>query len=1284
MFSVLHANHLEDLRDLSLAVMQRQRLPPLTPETFLVQSNGMAQWLRLSLAEADGVAASVDFPLPSSFVWRAYRAVLEREGAPIPQHSPFDKRPLAWRILRLLESRIEAEPEVFAPLAHYLSADAGSAAGALSADAGSAAGAFSSGAEGDDGAGSIDTGEQAVSDAADAPGSAAEQAERKRWQLAVRLADLFDQYLNYRPDWLAAWERDETAPMDLPADQRWQPALWRALLDDADPAEREFHRARLHGRFVRAARALDTCPPGLPPRLFVFGISALPAQLLEALHALSGVIDVFLMITNPCRHYWGDIVSDREAIKRAGRLSADAQARQQGRHPEAPWLAELDEEALHLQANPLLAAWGAQGRDFIVGLYEFESQDGGFDVETDLFQDPATDDAPSLLAQIQQDVLDLRHPGELAREQGRKRTIAAEDASLSFYRVHSPLREVEVLHDRLLAAFDEASAAGAPLRPRDILVMVPEIDSYAPYIEAVFGQYAADDPRHVPFTIADQVASETHPLMVLVLALLELPERRLGVSELLDALDVPALRARFGIDEGELPRLRQWLAESGVRWGLSASHRRALGFPALHENSWAFGLERMLLGYSTGPLPPESTGPLPPRSSGPLPPRSSGPLPPRASGTSVGESAAWQFDAIVPFDEVGGLEADLAGRLAELVAALEEQRAALCAPGTPAEWRVRLGALLARMFQPAGLDEHDVLARVDQALGRWQASCELAAFTQPIGLGVVRDALKAELDEGGLAQRFLAGKVNFATLMPMRAIPFRHIYLLGMSDGAYPRTRQPQDFDLMAGRARPGDRSRRDDDRYLLLEALLSARDRLTLSWVGFDQRDNTPRPPSVLIGELLDMLEQGWQPAAAATTDAAEGDDSERRLAERLIETHPLQPFSRRYFLADDPRFTYDASWAPLHGAGEPAAGAGAAEAGAHPRTADDATAPAPERPQPPAEALGLNDLQRLLRRPWSVYLGRLGVRFQRAEVPDEDSEPFTLDALEDHTLKRELLDAGRRGEPLVQVAERLRLAGRLPAAGFGQALIEPPLKRLSAQLASWRGLTATLTAAEPTLVHFAAPAAGTAPALALEARLDELYLGDEGAELITLETSHFGHFRPEGDGPWKKLGKPHRLHAGYLRWLLANAGGEHATAWSALFEDRVLRFPPLERALARETLAAWLACWWRAWCAPLPAAGELARTLWGQCGSDTLAALAAGEPLAPALHDTLAGEFESGNFQVEALIRREQALGQLWPDFDSFAAAGGVGESVRHYQPLLDAMRRATQRIHVTGERS
>ncbi|MDV6319550.1 exodeoxyribonuclease V subunit gamma [Chromohalobacter sp. HP20-39] len=1206
MFSVIHANHLEDLGTLALDVIRRHRQPPLVPETFLVQSNGMAQWLRLTLAEADGIAASVDFPLPSSFVWRAYRAVL---GDDIPEQSPFDKTPLAWRLMHLLERCLDPQaapddPSCYAPLRDYLQSEA--------------------------------------LEASPMPGAAHEARERRRWHLAVRLADLFDQYLIYRPEWIEAWERGETAPLELPDDQRWQPALWRALIEDAPAQAREHHRARLHRRFLDAARQLRERPRDMPPRLFVFGISALPAQTLEALHALSGVVDVFLMIANPCRHYWGDIVSDRDAIKRAGRLSAQARHEQETRHPEAPWLAELDEEALHLHANPLLAGWGTQGRDFIVGLYEFESA-RGFDLETDVFRDMAPAQSPTLLQQLQQDVLELAHPGERARQEGAPRTIAADDDSLALVSAHSPLREVEILHDRLLAAFEDAEAAGEPLRPRDIVVMVPEIDRYAPCIEAVFGQLPPSHPRHIPFTIADQVASEAHPLMVLALLLLDLPERRLTVSEVLDALEVPAFRARFAIDEAELERLRQWLAGSGVRWGLSAEHRHSLGFPALGENSWRFGLSRMLLGYAVGE--PASTGAQ------------------GESDDSLGRPPRWDFQGIVPYAEVGGLEADLAGRVAALLDTLETQCAALSERLSPEAWLGRLQALFSACVSPTTAEEHDVVARLDAALGRWSQQCRQAGFEAPVGLGVVRDALRAELDEGGLAQRFLAGKVNFATLMPMRAIPFRHVYLLGMNDGDYPRVRQPQDFDLMATRPRPGDRSRRDDDRYLMLEAMLSARERLTLSWVGRDVRDNTPRPPSVLLGELLDTLEQGW--------DVPESDAADRatRLAQRLIETHPLQPFSRRYFERDDPRFTYESSWEALY----------------RPPERDESVLPhAATAVELPSEPLGLGDLQRVLRRPWTVYLGRLGVHFADAHVPDEDNEPFAPDGLEDHGLKRELLEGARDGVPLTAVAERLRMAGRLPTAGFGEALIEPRLARLSRQVESWRREVAECVASTPPLVRYVAVhEALDDKALTLEARLDGLFAAPEEAlapwRLVTLEPGHYGHLKVEGEGPYRHVGKLHRLYAGYLRWLLANATLEASCAWTAIFEDRCLSLPGLDKASAAGELDGLLAAWARAYRAPWPAIDEIAKEVWKRLPRADWVPLAAGEAPDAGVREALIARYETDAFAGPAALRASDgALGQLWPDFATFEAAGGIAASLIQYAPLMDMLARITQRVH------
>ena len=1347
MFTVLHANHLEDLRDLALKVIKAAPQPPLVPETFLVQSNGMAQWLRLSLAEADGIAASVDFPLPSSFVWRAYRGVL---GDDIPELSPFDKGPLAWRLLRLLPSLLadEAQADCYAPLRDYLCRD----------ERGQLIAAI---------------GEDLLPALPEGP-----EAERQQWQLACQLADLFDQYLNYRPEWVRSWEsgleddgfRDAFArqqaagqlpagllPDNLPASQHWQPALWRAVLADAPQSSRQHHRASLHGRFVAAARALETLPSTrrhpLPPRLFVFGISALPGQTLDALHALSGVMDIYLMITNPCRHYWGDIVSDREAVRRSLRADANNEriAQQRARHPEAPALIGLADEELHLKANPLLAGLGAQGRDFIVSLYEFESalsgRDSGFDLELDVFvpriaEDMLPSHAP-LLHQIQDEILELVHPGERALEEGEPRLLDSDDDSISLVSAHSALREVEILHDRLLAAFERAREAqqrgeGELLRPRDILVMVPDIDKYAPYIEAVFGQLAPGNPRHIPFTIADRVASQANPLLGLVLMLLELPERRLGVSEVLDALDVAAFRRRFDIEEGELERLRRWLADSGVRWGLSGEHRERLGFMPLDENSWRFGLERMLLGYATGAV--ASGGPA----YGELGDE-------QIDGQIDGlmDMDGLSFDGVVPFDEVAGLEAELAGKLAELIERLDHWRQLLDTARAPAEWATTLQQLWDESLSADSAEEFDILARLQAALSRLDKGWQQADYHAPLSLKVVREALRSELDNGGLAQRFLAGRVNFATLMPMRAIPFREVHLLGMNDGDYPRVRMPQDFDLMASRPQPGDRSRRDDDRYLFLEALLSARDRLSVSWVGRDQRDNGERPPSVLVGELLDYIELGWTPENA-TQDISR----EVTLRARLVTEHPLQPFSRRYFFnttdgisrqghggsdVDSPGTdssgaaslsTYESSWASLHAASvsepsAPSAPSATDTSSAAVSTLPSALAQLAEQAADQHVKLGADALTRFLRRPWQLGLDRLGVRFKNAEVPDEDNEPFTPDGLENFTLTRELLDSALAGQSLPLAAERLRRAGRLPALGFADALIEPRLKRLEQQLTSWRdqlGDAISLpprTLEVPLVVH---DTAGVRQRVTLTTRLTSCQQLPDDADgeshlLATLEATHFGTLKEGKEGRYKRLGKPHRLLSGYLDWLMANArpglgktiseatdtrsGGYQ---WLAVFEDRWLLFPALRIEQAEAVLRQLVSGYAQGWQAPQAAALELAVTAWQVLeGEDRTAlfsalrfadpeadvrleeaAAAIGKPwFGTTLERAMETRFMEDTFKgPQALRRQEGALGELWPEFSHFSRADGMVRSLRLYQPLIETMISARQ--GVLGERA
>ncbi|WP_369700323.1 exodeoxyribonuclease V subunit gamma [Halomonas sp. I5-271120] len=909
---VIHGNRMEDLQQLAIEWSRANPLPPLAPEVFLVQSNGIAQWMKMALAASPredgsggmGVATAVDVMLPARFQWLAYRRVIEAvEGrGAVPTVSPFDKPLLRWRLLRLLPEKLD-EP-VYAPLAKFL---------------------------GDD------------------------PDQRKHFQLAERLADLFDQYQVYRADWLESWlaGRDhivspQGVATELEEDDRWQAQLWRDIHEDMTDNERATHRAAIHTRYLEDAKALtpDTLPAGLPRRVVVFGISALPQQTLEALEALSSASQVVLCTLNPCQHYWGDIVEDKELLRSAYRR----QARRDGM-PD-----ELDLDDLHLHAHPLLAAWGKQGRDYLHLLDEHDEREayqGLFQhhgLRIDLFQPGQTE---TLLGQLQDDILNLRPARESLITWAP--VDPRDDTSLQFTMAHSAQREVEILHDQLLSAF----AADPSLQPRDVIVMVPDADTFGPFIHAVFGQYGFRDRRHIPYQLADQKDRHHAPLMVALETLLNLPRLRVSASDVLDLLDVPALRHRFGLAETDLATLKAWIEGANIRWGLHAEQRTAQDLPSHDErNSWRFGLERMLAGFALGDS----------------------------------EEGLEDWEHISPFTEVGGLDAALIGPLYQLTGMLDHYWRQLGESRSVQAWAPLLRQLLSDFFAPQTREEERLILSLEDGLVAWLDEAEGAAFEEPLPLHIVRDTWLDRVDASQLSQRFIGGAVTIATLMPMRAIPFEHVYLLGMNDGDYPRQSQKIDFDLMARKRqyRPGDRSRREDDRYLLLEALLSARKRLSISWVGRSIRDNAERTPSVLVGQLRDHIATAWRMAGV------EGDHSGTALLDALTTEHPLQPFGEAYFrridagalspseaIAASRLVTYSREWEHLH----------------RPVT-EPATEEAPSdelSPWMPAVPLTLPHLARFLRRPIDqLYRQRLNVYFHDRDLESEDAEPFGFDELQ------------------------------------------------------------------------------------------------------------------------------------------------------------------------------------------------------------------------------------------------------------------------------------------------
>ncbi|KAA6187061.1 exodeoxyribonuclease V subunit gamma [Thiohalocapsa marina] len=1180
-FMLIQGNRLESLRGLLTTWLRQHPLHPLENEIILVQSNGIGQWLKLALAmQPDddpaetstsptigggcGIAAALDLMLPGRFLWQAYRAVL----GDLPDLSAYDKAPLGWRLYRLLGdldalAENAQEHDWLAPLRGFLQSD---------------------------------------------------DAARRRQQLAERLADLYDQYQVYRADWLAAWQagqdaliRPDQSRVSVPEGQRWQPLLWRRLRQDmtppvttstavplagqgpAAPAQPELSRADIHTRFLTRARSLTPAsrPQDLPRRVVVFGISSLPRQTIDVLEAIAPVCQVMLLVHNPSQHYWGDIVEGRELFRRAyGRTAAR-------KVPEA-----VDEHKLHLHGHPLLAAWGKQGRDYIRLLdahddrTRYEEHFAEQHLSIDLFEPPG--DA-TLLQQLQDDILELR---PLHERQARASAIdPRHDRSLEFLTAHGPQREVEILHDQLLAAFADAETeqAGARLHPRDILVMVPDIAVYAPHIEAVFGRLPQDDPRRIPFHITDQGERRRNPLVIGLETLLTLPQARMSVSEVLDLLDIPALRARFGLRETDLPRLRQWIAGANIRWGLDARQRSGLGLPAgLEQNSWRFGLRRMLLGFATG------------------------------------DSGPWK--GVEPFDEIGGLEAVLVGRLDALLETLVHYATVLGAPRPADDWVALIADLLDDCFSAAGDADELTLARLREALEQWQQDCARGALgAEPLPLEVVRGSLFAGLDESTLSQRFLAGAVNFATLMPMRAIPFRQIWLLGMNDGDYPRRRPPADFDLMANDYRPGDRSRREDDRYLFLEALLSAREKLVVSWVGRSIRDNAERPPSVLVGQLRDHIAAGWRLAETAAVarpaaKASEVDTSGTALVAALTTEHSLQPFSRRYFEPGRSArlFTYADEWRALH---------------APPATEQDDP---PRLSRPDFDGpISLAALGRFLRHPVrTFYTQRLQVRLEHEAAPSEDAEPFDIDGLDGWGLREQVIAAveqqrvqtpDRTTEACLDAAiARLARAGQLPLPPFDAAWRQQLAAELDPPLARYRALLAD----HPQLL----PGEGLRleqDGLVLEDSLSGLRADAEGNRLgLTLQPS--------------ALIKDERLKLHHLvrAWPTHLAAQLVAPTSTWLFgPGGAVMLPPLLRVEAEAHLADLLRGYVLGLTELLPLACKTAL--------DVLAAEAGDSKAKP--RDTYEGGYNRGAERDE-----HAGYGRFWPDYAALTAD-------RRFQPLI-----------------
>ena len=800
MINIYPANRLENLVFLLQRVMQTgNNSHILSEEIILVQSKGMQHWLSLKLAESRGISMNLSFSLPVQFFWNQIRLVLGSEN--VPEQSSYTREVLSWRLYELLSSDAVINNPLCQEASDYWL-----------------------------GRSEQDSGDN------DKSGS-----EDKRFQLACQIADLFEQYLIFRPDWLLSWERGEEVT-------HWQAYLWQLLVQQ-DP----LHPIRLLKQSIQALKDDGHHEFHLPQRISLFGINTLPPLWLEFLSELGQHVQIHFFHLNPCIEYWGDLKTDK------------AQAKEQFYR----WLKCQDlsvvEAADPALSNPLLANLGAQGKDFLFLLQEHTS------IEIPVYESPEdrsleSAKAVTVLEHIQTDILKL-HDARTSSQ--AKHTEALIDDSISINSAHSVLREIQALHDWLLHQLNDDKT----LTPKDILVMCPNIENYAPYVDAVFAHGWNDWSEKVPplpCSIADRTLKDSEPLVQAFIDLLDLPDSRFQVSQILSYLRLPALQDKFSFAEDDLLILERWMNHAAIHWGLDADHKqRILSGNAVTNDmfTWKQGLERLLLGFAHSD-----------------------------------QASLYQQQLLLP--DVEGDDALLLGRYFELLEQLQYCARELQSARTPEQWTQFLQQTKESLFSTLTVD-NNAQQIIQQAIDDLSEYTSQAEYNNKIPLTVIRDYLLNHFNQPEPGRQFMTGQVTFCSMVPMRSIPFRVIAVLGLNDGEFPRQRQPIGFDLMAMEPpRKGDRSRRGDDRYLFLEAIISCRDKFYLSYQGHDIKTNNTREPSLVLQEFMDYLEKayGWQ--------LSSGSENLSSRTGQLFNV-PMQAFSRLNYQGKWPSF--NANWLKL-----------------------------------------------------------------------------------------------------------------------------------------------------------------------------------------------------------------------------------------------------------------------------------------------------------------------------------------------------------------------------------
>jgi exodeoxyribonuclease V gamma subunit len=720
MYHLYHSPHLTKLaQKLSELLDENKPADPLKPVEIIVPNRDTAQWISLYLAESTGIAANVNYLLPSEWLWQRIRDY----DPDLPDLLPSDRGPLTWSIYQLLSDKSIIRQ--FPVLSRWFE----------------------------------------------------EQTGKKNlhlWQLSDQISSVFDQYQVYRPEMLNEWVFSSAGDGD-----NWQKSLWNLLVDQWSQLSGNGLRWDRASLFLRLNEKGLSSNYAIGQPVYLFNPGLMPASVSQLLLESGKLKQVYHFMVISTRA----VLTDEPGVNRIGRQFG---TEQHELYKPVSDFASMNREQVLIQ-----------------NLYDQKPEDNHLD-------------------KLKNSII---HDSELPDFQ-------YDDQSIQVKSCHSPLREVEVLHQFLLGLFSE----NHDLAPDDILVVTPDLHRYAPFIDAVFGTREEGLPE-IPYQISTSPGF-TNRVSMAFRDLLEIVDSRFRKEDILEFMHHSAVRDRFQMSDSDFSTINQWFDENRVVWGIDGAHRNEFDQPGTNQQTWKEAMKRGWLGQLVADQP------------------------------GVITNGILLYAGIVSAEEK-----ELWAKVHSVLTQLIEIRTASKEDKTPDDWLAELESWIYQLFC-SDIDYEDESRSVLKICQQLIRELKTGGLETPVSFQIMKKSIKRNLAaKSGGSVSFTRGMM-FSSMVPARSLPFKVIALLGLNDDQFPRKPITPEYDLMASERRMGERDRKNEDRNLFLESIMAAGKVHYSSYIGRNQEDDEVLPPSPILDEWIEVLANchGVNPAQIVQTERLNG----------------------------------------------------------------------------------------------------------------------------------------------------------------------------------------------------------------------------------------------------------------------------------------------------------------------------------------------------------------------------------------------------------------------------